>query len=163
MRTFLGALTLALGLGLALFSLRGAFTLLPLEEAPCRPAPLPERAELYANGAVEIPLCRRAWLVLRLQGTPAGGHGPWAMVVEGRRVLWEGEVLGVREVRVRTSGRGVLALAFPNDLYHPPEDRNLFLLGLKVEPGQVERTLAHSGPPPGWGPKPAFHPSHTPR
>jgi len=133
-RAFLGALALALGLGVALYSLRGAFTLLPLEEAPCRPAPLPERAELYTNGAVEIPLCRRAWLVFRLQGTPAGGHGPWAMVVEGRRVLWQGEVLGVREVKVKTSGRGVLALAFPNDLYQPPEDRNLFLLRLKVEP-----------------------------
>ena len=125
MRAFLGALALALGLGVALYSLRGAFTLLPLEEAPCRPAPLPERAELYTNGAVEIPLCRRAWLVFRLQGTPAGGHGPWAMVAEGRRV---------REVKVKTSGRGVLALAFPNDLYQPPEDRNLFLLRLKVEP-----------------------------
>ncbi|MGC8877506.1 hypothetical protein [Thermus sp.] len=134
MRAFLGALALVLGLGVALFGLRGAFTLLPLEEAPCRPAPLPQRAELYANGAVEIPLCRKAQVVFLLQGTPAGGHGPWAMVVEGKRVLWQGEVLGVREVKVRTSGRGMLALAFPNDLYQPPEDRNLFLLGLKVEP-----------------------------
>lgn len=132
MRAFLGAL--ALGLGVALSSLRAAFTPLPLGEAPCRPAPLPERAELYASGAVEIPLCRKAWLVLRLQGTPARGHGPLAMVVEGRRVLWQGEVLGIKEVRVRTTGRGVLALVFPNDLYQPPEDRNLFLLGLKVEP-----------------------------
>jgi hypothetical protein len=56
------------------------------------------------------------------------------MVVEGSRVLWQGEVRGVKEVRVGTSGRGVLALVFPNDLYQPPEDRNLFLLGLEVEP-----------------------------
>lgn len=130
----LGLGTFALGLSLALWSLDQAFRLAPLTREACVPGPLPERAELWSNGVVEIPLCRKAWVTFRLQGTPAGGHGPLAMVVEGRRVLWQGEVLGVKEVRVGTSGRGVLALVFPNDLYQPPEDRNLFLLGLEVEP-----------------------------
>nr|WP_244880457.1 hypothetical protein [Thermus parvatiensis] len=71
-------------------------------------------------------------MVLRLEGTPAKGEGPWAVVAEGDRVLWQGEVLGLKEVRVRTAGQGVLVLAFLNDLYAPPEDRNLFLRGLKV-------------------------------
>jgi len=73
-------------------------------------------------------------LVLDLEGTPARGEGPHVLVVEGARVLWEGEVLGRKEVRVRTTGKGTVALAFTNDLYQPPEDRNLFLRGLRVEP-----------------------------
>ena len=132
MRWALGVLAFALGLGAGLWGLEGGLALKPLPLGGCRPGPLPERADLYANGVVEIPLCREAEVVLRLEGTPAKGEGPWAVVAEGDRVLWQGEVLGLKEVRVRTTGRGVLVLAFLNDLYAPPEDRNLFLRGLKV-------------------------------
>ena len=132
MRWALGVLAFALGLGAGLWGLEGGLAPKPLPLGGCRPGPLPERADLYANGVVEIPLCREAEVVLRLEGTPAKGEGPWAVVAEGDRVLWRGEVVGLKEVRVRTTGRGVLVLAFLNDLYAPPEDRNLFLRGLKV-------------------------------
>ena len=132
MRWALGVLAFALGLGAGLWGLEGGLAQKPLPLGGCRQGPLPERADLYANGVVEIPLCREAEVVLRLEGTPAKGEGPWAVVAEGDRVLWQGEVLGLKEVRVRTTGRGVLVLAFLNDLYAPPEDRNLFLRGLKV-------------------------------
>ncbi|BDG21488.1 hypothetical protein [Thermus thermophilus] len=132
MRWALGVLAFALGLGAGLWGLEGGLAPKPLSLGGCRPGPLPERADLYANGVVEIPLCREAEVVLRLEGTPAKGEGPWAVVAEGDRVLWQGEVLGLKEVRVRTTGRGVLVLAFLNDLYAPPEDRNLFLRGLRV-------------------------------
>jgi len=131
-RWALGVLALALGLGAALWGLERGLAPKPFSLGGCRPGPLPERADLYANGVVEIPLCREAEVVLRLEGTPAKGEGPWAVVAEGDRVLWQGEVLGLKEVRVRTAGQGVLVLAFLNDLYAPPEDRNLFLRGLKV-------------------------------
>jgi len=131
-RWALGVLAFALGLGGGLGGREGGLAPKPLPLGGCRPGPLPERADLYANGVVEIPLCREAEVVLRLEGTPAKGEGPWAVVAEGDRVLWQGEVLGLKEVRVRTTGRGVLVLAFLNDLYAPPEDRNLFLRGLKV-------------------------------
>ena len=132
MRWALGVLAFALGLGAGLWGLEGGLAPKPLPLGGCRPGPLPERADLYANGVVEIPRCRGAEVVLRLEGTPAKGEGPWAVVAEGDRVLWQGEVVGLKEVRVRTTGRGVLVLAFLNDLYAPPEDRNLFLRGLKV-------------------------------
>lgn len=132
MRWALGVLALALGLGAALWGQERGLAPKPFSLGGCRPGPLPERADLYANGVVEIPLCREAEVVLRLEGTPAKGEGPWAVVAEGDRVLWQGEVLGLKEVRVRTAGQGVLVLAFLNDLYAPPEDRNLFLRGLKV-------------------------------
>ena len=132
MRWALGVLAFALGLGAALWGLARGLAPQPFSLGGCRPGPLPERADLYANGVVEIPLCREAEVVLRLEGTPAKGEGPWAVVAEGDRVLWQGEVLGLKEVQVRTAGQGVLVLAFLNDLYAPPEDRNLFLRGLKV-------------------------------
>ncbi|WP_279232287.1 hypothetical protein [Thermus albus] len=130
----LGLLVFALGLFLALWSLNQAFRMAPLNQEACVPGPLPERAELWTNGVVEIPLCRRARVGLFLEGTLAQGRGPNALVVEGGRVLWQGEVRGAIEVWVRTTGKGTLALAFTNDFYRPPEDRNLFLRVLRVEP-----------------------------
>lgn len=129
----LGLGTFALGLSLALWSLDQAFRLAPLTREACVPGPLPERAELWSNGVVEIPLCRRARVGLVLEGALAQGKGPYALVVEGSHVLWQGEVRGVMEVWVRTTGKGTLALAFTNDFYQPPEDRNLFLRALRVE------------------------------
>ncbi|WP_460171200.1 hypothetical protein [Thermus sp. FJN-A] len=125
---------LLLALLASLLALSRALTLRPLREEACVPGSLPARAELWTNGAIPIPLCRAATLVLELEGTPAQGKGPHALVVEGSRVLWEGEVLGKVVLRVRATGRGTVALAFTNDLYKPPEDRNLFLRGLRVEP-----------------------------
>ena len=135
MREVLWGLGFLGGVGLALWALAQALSLRPLPQG-CTPGPLPERAELWTSGAVEIPLCRKATLVLRLEGTLAQGHGPYALVVEGNRVLFEGEVSGIQEVRVRTSGKGPVALVFTNDLYQPPEDRNLFLRGLAVLPAR---------------------------
>lgn len=130
----LGLLAFAGGFLLSLASLDLAFRLEPLSQRACTPGPLPERAELWTNGVVEIPLCRRARVGLVLEGTLAQGKGPNALVVEGSQVLWQGEVRGVMEVWVRTTGRGTLALAFTNDFYRPPEDRNLLLRALRVEP-----------------------------
>lgn len=122
----------ALGVSGALWSLNQAFRLVPLTQEACTPGPLPQRADLWANGVVEIPLCREAEVGLLLEGTLAQGKGPYALVVEGGRLLWQGEVRGVREVWVRTKGNGTLVLAFTNDLYQTPEDRNLFLRALRV-------------------------------
>lgn len=119
---------------MVLGSLEKAFRLSPLKERACVPGPLPERGELWTNGVLEIPLCRKARVGLVLEGTLAQGKGPNALVVEGDRVLWQGEVRGVVEVWVGTEGRGTLALAFTNDFYRSPEDRNLFLRALRVEP-----------------------------
>jgi hypothetical protein len=56
------------------------------------------------------------------------------VVAEGDRLLFQGEVVGRKEVRVRTTGEGVVAVLFTDDLYLPPEDRNLFLRGVRVLP-----------------------------
>lgn len=129
----LGLLALVLGLEASLWSLEAGLSPRPLPpKAACHPGPLPTRAELYSNGVVELPLCRAATLELLLEGTLAQGVGPYALLAEGERVLWQGEVRGRVWVRVRVLGQGLLVLAFVNDLYQPPEDRNLFLRDLKV-------------------------------
>jgi hypothetical protein len=56
------------------------------------------------------------------------------MVVEGKRILWQGEVRERRKVVVQSSGEGVLALVFTNDYYQPPVDRNLYLRSVEVKP-----------------------------
>ncbi len=130
----LGLLALLLGFGGSLLLLERAFSTQKTLPLACTPGPLPQEGALYSNGALEIPLCRRARVGMVLEGTLAQGRGPWAMVVEGGRVLWQGEVRGRVEVEVETTGEGTLALVFTNDLYQPPEDRNLFLRGLRVAP-----------------------------
>lgn len=132
MRWALGLLALFLGFGGSLVFLERAFSTPKDLPSGCVPGPLPQEGALYRNGVLEIPLCRRARVRMALEGTLAQGRGPWAMVVEGRRVLWQGEVRGRVEVEVATTGEGTLALVFTNDLYQPPEDRNLFLRDLKV-------------------------------
>ncbi len=128
------ALALLGALALSLLALEKAFSLKPLPQAPCREGPLPQGADLWSNGGVEIPLCQKARVRLHLEGTVAGGQGPWAILAEGERVLFQGEVRGRETVEVETSGQAPLVLAFVNDFYKPPEDRNLFLRGLEVLP-----------------------------
>lgn len=130
----LGGLLFLGGLGISLWALPQAFRTTPIGQARCQEGTLTSRAELWSSGAVEFPLCRAATVELLLEGTLARGEGPYALVVEGTRVLWQGEVRGVVRVRIRTTGKALLALAFTNDFYEPPEDRNLFLRGLRVEP-----------------------------
>ncbi|GLV46953.1 hypothetical protein TJA_01290 [Thermus sp. LT1-2-5] len=130
----LGGVGLLTAFLLAVSALPRAFRPGGVPLAPCRAGPLPERAELWTTGAVELPVCRPATLVLDLEGTPARGKGPHTLVVEGERVLWEGEVLGRRTLQVKVSGQAMTALVFADDLYLPPEDRNLFLRGLRVVP-----------------------------
>lgn len=100
----------------------------------CTPGPLPREGLLYSNGALEIPFCRQARVTLILEGSIAQDRGAWAMVVEGKRILWQGEVRERRKVVVQSSGEGVLALVFTNDYYQPPVDRNLYLRSVEVKP-----------------------------
>lgn len=89
---------------------------------------------MYTNGAVELPICRKGKLYLRLEGTQAAGMGPLVRVVEGKRLLFSGEVRGEKVLLLPLRGDGVVAVAFTNDLYAPPEDRNLFLREIRFFP-----------------------------
>ena len=129
----LGSLAFLVAFGLVLsvlFSLKPR----PVPPAPCTPAPWPREAALYTNGAVELPICRKGRLYLHLEGTQAAGMGPLVRVVEGERLLFSGEVRGERVLLLPLRGDGVVALGFTNDLYAPPEDRNLFLREVRFFP-----------------------------
>lgn len=131
MRWALGVLAFALGLGAGLWGLEGGLRRSPFPWAGAARGPSPSGRTSTPTAWWRSPSAgRRRWS--SAPRAPPQREGPWAVVAEGDRVLWQGEVLGLKEVRVRTTGRGVLVLAFLNDLYAPPEDRNLFLRGLKV-------------------------------
>ncbi|MGQ9511259.1 MAG: hypothetical protein ACUVS9_05075 [Thermaceae bacterium] len=127
MRGFLGFLFFLLSFGLALWALLGLKTAPLTGEAPCAPGPWPQVAALYTDGVVEYPLCQKGELILRLEGTLARGKGPHVLIAEGKRRLFAGEVRGERVLRLSLKGDGMVAVAFVNDLYTPPEDRNLFV------------------------------------
>lgn len=132
-RALLGSLAFLVAFGLVLsvlFSLKPR----PVPPAPCTPAPWPREAALYTNGVVELPICRKGRLYLHLEGTLARGKGPYVLIVEGERRLFAGEVRGERVLRLPLKGDGVVAVGFTNDLYAPPEDRNLFLREIRFFP-----------------------------
>jgi len=129
-----GLLVFSLGFGGSLYALHKGLETQKDVAAVCIPGPLPQQGVLYSNNALELPLCHWARVTLILEGTVAKGQGPWAMVVEGKRILWQGEVRQRRKVVVQTSGDGIMALVFTNDYYQPPVDRNLFLQSVGVEP-----------------------------
>lgn len=91
------------------------------------------KGELWSNGVLEIPLCREAQVGLLLEGTLAQGKGPHALVVEGGRVLWQGRC-GGRGGLGEGHGEGNPGLGLHQRLLPAPEDRNLFLRALRVEP-----------------------------
>lgn len=89
---------------------------------------------LASNDVVRLAVCTPGTLRFTARGSALGGHGAYLVVSSGAINLWEGEVLeeAVFELPVREPGW--LALAFVNDAYAPPEDRNLWISDLTFVP-----------------------------
>lgn len=88
---------------------------------------------LASNGAVRLRVCEAGALVFAARGSFAGGHGAQLVVSWRDRVLWEGEVVEEQAIEVEVPGAGWIGLAFVNDYYEPPEDRNLWLSSISFE------------------------------
>ena len=74
-------------------------------------------------------------LALTLRGTIAEGIGTRAVLVQGTERLLEIELRDEeRDFAVDIPAAGALVLAFVNDRYVPPEDRNLWVSGLEFTP-----------------------------
>ena len=74
-------------------------------------------------------------LALTLRGTIAEGIGTRAVLVQGTERLLEIELRDEqRDFVVDVPAAGALVLAFVNDRYVPPEDRNLWVSGLVFTP-----------------------------
>ena len=74
-------------------------------------------------------------LTVTLRGTIAAGIGTRAVLVQGPNRLLDVELRDEeRTFQIDVPASGQLLLAFVNDYYDPPEDRNLWVSGLAFTP-----------------------------
>jgi hypothetical protein len=74
-------------------------------------------------------------LTVTLRGTTAAGIGTRAVLTQGAERLLDVELRDEeRTFEVDVPASGQLLLAFVNDYYDPPEDRNLWVSGLAFTP-----------------------------
>ena len=74
-------------------------------------------------------------LTVSLRGTVTAGIGTRAVLVQGPNRLLDVELRNEeRTFQVDVPASGQLLLAFVNDYYDPPEDRNLWVSGLAFTP-----------------------------
>ena len=91
-------------------------------------------ATFVSSGLLRLQVCGPGTLSFTASGTTAQGQDAVLSVALGAFPLLETPVRQPRLFRLRVSGPGWLSFGFPNDLYRPPEDRNLFLRGLSFTP-----------------------------
>lgn len=91
-------------------------------------------ATFWSSGLLRLQVCGPGTLSFTASGTAAQGQDAVLSVALGTSSLLETAARQPRFFRLRVSGPGWLSFGFPNDLYRPPEDRNLFLRGLNFTP-----------------------------
>lgn len=143
-------LILPLSLGLAWAALRSpqgvpGFAQLPTSPPSCTGQWVADQVEVHAtstgtdanfwsSGVLRRQVCGPGTLSFTASGSPAAGQQARLTVALGAVPLLELAAEQPRAVRLRIGGPGWLTLAFPNDANQPPQDRNLFLHGLKFVP-----------------------------
>ena len=91
-------------------------------------------ADFWSSGLLRLQVCGPGTLHFTASGTPALGEDALLTVALGTQPLLETRVRQGRSFSLRVGGPGWLSFGFPNDAYRPPEDRNLFLRGLRFIP-----------------------------
>ena len=90
-----------------------------------------EYARMNTNASIAACPSSPGTLVLTLGGSTADGIGSRAVLVQGTNRLLDVELRDEeRTFEVDVPAQGQLLLAFVNDYYDPPEDRNLWVSGL---------------------------------
>ena len=89
---------------------------------------------LASSGALRACLPGPGVLALRVRGSVVAGTGAYAVVALGLENLWEGFVTDPIDLRLDVPHGGPVLLAFVNDRYEPPEDRNLWISDVVFTP-----------------------------
>jgi hypothetical protein len=90
---------------------------------------------LYWNATLIACPWSPGTLTVTLRGTTAAGIGTRAVLTQGAERLLDVELRDEeRTFEVDVPASGQLLLAFVNDYYDPPEDRNLWVSGLAFTP-----------------------------
>ena len=91
-------------------------------------------ATFWSSGLLRLAVCRSGTLSFTVSGTAAQGQDAVLTVALGPARLLDTPARLPRVFHLRISGPGWLTFGFPNDLYRPPEDRNLFLRRVTFRP-----------------------------
>lgn len=92
---------------------------------------------LASNDIVRFRTCSSGHLYVTARGTPVDDYWPHMVISQADTALWEGEVIDRAQVDVAVADAGWLTIAFLNDRYEPPQDRNLWLERLEFQPFPV--------------------------
>lgn len=93
-----------------------------------------EVALLVNNSSVRTCLPSPGGLALRLRGGAVAGIGAQVVIALGATSLWEGFVIDPIELELDVPHAGTMLIAFVNDRYEPPEDRNLWISDVVFTP-----------------------------
>ena len=96
------------------------------------PVPDPATLRFNSNDGVRLRVCGPGILTLRAEGTAVDGVGARLLVALDAATLWDATVDGTEDVRVALPRAGWVVVAFANDRYAPPQDRNLVVRDLVV-------------------------------
>ena len=99
----------------------------------------------FVNTSQEVPfftadtlrwkVCQAGTLHLDARATLIDTYGAYLVVALGTETLWEGEIRDeTQSISVKVPHSGWLAIAFVNDAYDPPQDRNLWLSNIEFVP-----------------------------
>ena len=109
----------------------------PVQPTQLDGSPIPGGSlTLYTNGAIRMRACGPSTLRFLAQGTKALGVYARLVVSQNGTQLVDVQVEGKRHVSLDIPTAGWVMLAFVNDLYTPPADRNLRLEGITFRPNR---------------------------
>lgn len=89
---------------------------------------------LNSNTYLSARLCAPTLVRLKAEGSAVDGVGARLAIHLGQTPLFDDAVTGTVELELEAPSPGWLLIAFTNDLYRPPLDRNLWLRDLELIP-----------------------------
>ena len=89
---------------------------------------------MAANTFLRRRLCSPSNLTIEAEGTVGGGIGSRLSVSVGSTTFFNEPITMRRKLEWPVDGPSWLLVAFTNDYYQPPEDRNLSIRELAIEP-----------------------------
>lgn len=91
---------------------------------------------LASNDVVRLLVCSPGTLTLSARGSEFGGVGAYMVVSQLGSNLWEGAVTDPVDLALSIRSAGWVSVAFVNDRFDPPADRNLWLESLEFHPSE---------------------------
>jgi len=97
--------------------------------------PLDKEVLWVSNQHLRFRACQAGVLVFKARGSLFDDYGPYVIVSSGLESLWSGEVREeLMSFYLEVPEASWVTIAFTNDAYAPPQDRNVWLSDLSFTP-----------------------------